>query len=215
MGWLDIQSGEVRRLWDDKSFLPVYRSGQANSNYNTTVALAPDGRTIYQLERDQAAQQTKVMRVDVQTKARSEIYRMDADGVGGLAISPDGSRLLMMRMRLTPGGPPKGTRSIVILPTAGGAPAEFAPPQNLWGSAPGWSSDGRRLLFAGSKSSSEIYSMPVEGGAPLLMGTGVGLSSVYFLTASPDGTQIVFTDEHWNNHLWVLKNAFNMPTTAR
>jgi hypothetical protein len=153
------------------------------------------------------------MRVDVQTKARSEIYRMDADGVGGLAISPDGSRLLMMRMRLIPGGPPTGTRSIVILPTAGGAPAEFAPPPNLGG--PAWSSDGRRLLFPGSKSSSEIYSMPVEGGSPLLMGTGVGLSSVYFLNASPDGTRIVFTDEHWNNHLWVLKNAFNTPTTGR
>ena len=66
-----------------------------------------------------------------------------------------------------------------------------------------------------SKNPAAIYSMPVEGGPPQLMGTGVGLNELHFLNASPDGTQIVFTDEHWNSHLWVLKNALNMPTTKR
>ena len=57
--------------------------------------------------------------------------------------------------------------------------------------------------------------MPVEGGSPQLMGSGVGLSGVEFLDASPDGTQIAFTDEHWDNRLWVFKNALNKTTTAR
>ena len=57
---------------------------------------------------------------------------------------------------------------------------------------PSWSNDGRRLLLA-SKNPAAIYSMPVEGGPPQLMGTGVGLNELHFLNASPDGTQIVYT----------------------
>ena len=213
VGLVDIQTGEVKRLWDDDSRLPVYRDGEATGPYNPSVALAPDGRTIYQLERDPAAQQTKVMRVDLQTKARSEIYRMDADIVRGFAISRDGSRLLMTRVRTVPGGPPKGTATIVILPTGGGGATEMAMPPKM--SNPSWSSDGRRLLFARGQSTGEFYSMPVEGGSPQLMGTGIGLSDPSFLGASPDGIQIVFTDGTWSNHLWVLKNAINITTAAR
>jgi Tol biopolymer transport system component len=106
--------------------------------------------------------------------------------------------------------------SVVILPTAGGQATELATPDVRESAS--WSSDGRRLLFASRNSPGEIYSMPVEGGPPHLMGNlmgaGVGLS-VDLLSASPDGTQIVFTDAQWDNRLWVLKNAFKKITTAR
>jgi Tol biopolymer transport system component len=148
VGWLDIQTGDVKPVWEDNSLLPVYHDGDPSSNGRQTLALSPDGRTIYHLERDPAAQQTMVMRVDLQTRAKTEIYRLDADLVRGFALSRDGSRLLMTKLRAVPGAPPPGgVMSIVILPTMGGAATELAlPPENREG--PSWSSDGRRLLFA-------------------------------------------------------------------
>jgi Tol biopolymer transport system component len=214
MGRLDIETGEVKPLWEDNSILPVYRDGDPNPNYRQTLAVSPDGRTIYQLERDQAAQQTKVTRVDLQTRTKSEIYRMDADLVRGFVLSRDGSYLSMARLRAVAGAPPPGgVGSIIVLPTTGGEATELAVPVDAR-EGPSWSSDGRRLFLA-SKNPVGIYSMPVEGGPPQLMGRGVDLNELHFLNASPDGTQIVFTDEHWNNHLWVLKNALNKTTTAR
>jgi Tol biopolymer transport system component len=139
---------------------------------------------------------------------------MDVDSVGAFALSRDGSRLLMARIRAVSGAPFPGAASIVMVPTAGGDATELPMPPGVR-AIPSWSSDGHRLLFASKNSSGdEIYSMPVEGGSPQLMGR-IGLSELYFLNASPDGTQIVFTDEMWNNHLWVLKNAINKNTTAR
>jgi Tol biopolymer transport system component len=213
VGWLDIQTGDIKPLWEDNSPLPIYRDGAPSSFSRPTVAVSPDGRAIYHLERDPAAQKTMVMRVDLQTGAKTEIYRMDADQVRGFALSRDGSRLLLTRLRVVPGAPPPGgVVSVVILPTAGGEATELAMPDAREGVS--WSSDGRRLLFASRNSPGEIYSMPVEGGPAHRMSVGVGLS-VDFLTASPDGTQIVFTDGQWDNRLWVLKNAFNQITTAR
>jgi Tol biopolymer transport system component len=214
VGWLDIQTGEVKPVWDDNSLLPVYRDGAAVPSYRPTVALSSDGRTIYHLERDAAAHQTMVMRVDLQTRAKTEIYRMDADTVRGFELSRDGSRLLITKLRAVPGMPPPGgVISIVILPAAGGGATELAmPPEAREG--PSWSSDGRRLFFT-TKNPAEIYSMPVEGGPPQPLSRGVDLREVFFLRASPDGTQIVFTDEQWDSRLWVLKNALNRTTTAR
>ena len=214
VGWLDIQTGDVKPLWQDNSLLPVYRDGAPSSFSRQTLAVAPDGRTIYHLERDPAAQQTIVMRVDFQTRAKTEIYRMDADQVRGFALSRDGSRLLMTRLRVVPGAPPPGgVVSVVILPTAGGEATELAMPDVR--ESPSWSSDGRRLLFAGRNPANAIYSMPAEGGSPQLLCRCADMRDVFFLDASPNGTQIVFTDGNWDNRLWVLKNAFNIPATKR
>src|SRR5262249_41898476 len=138
----------------------------------------------------------------------------DADLVRGFALSRDGSRLLMTKLRAVPGAPPPGgVMSVVILPTTGGDATELAlPPENREG--PSWSSDGRRVLFAGH-GTGEIYSMPVEGGSPQLLCRCADIRGVFFLDASPDGTQIVFTDGQWDSRLWVLKNSFSKTTTAR
>ena len=70
-----------------------------------------------------------------------------------------------------------------------------------------WSKDGRRLFFLIGGAVREAFTVSAEGGdaRPL----GIGLHDLYFLDLSPDGKQLLFADEQWNNQLWVLKNVFN------
>jgi len=74
-----------------------------------------------------------------------------------------------------------------------------------------WSKDGHRVFF--KLQGGDIYSIPAEGGSPQPL--GIGPHSPYFLSLDPDGTQLVFADEQWNNQLWVLKNVFSDAKAAR
>ncbi len=48
--------------------------------------------------------------------------------------------------------------------------------------------------------------IPADGGEARPL--GVGLHEKYFLSVHPDGKQIAFDDEQFNNRLWALKNLF-------
>jgi hypothetical protein len=59
----------------------------------------------------------------------------------------------------------------------------------------------------------DISVVPAKGGEAQPL--GIGLAMKYFLNIHPDGKQIVFADEQWNHHLWVLKNLFSEPKASR
>jgi len=85
-----------------------------------------------------------------------------------------------------------------------------------WGHSTVWSNDGRRLFFmigTGEYRRADIYSIPAEGGEPQPL--GIGLHDLYFLSLHPDGKQIAFADEQFDNQLWVLKNLFGEAKASR
>jgi Tol biopolymer transport system component len=103
----------------------------------------------------------------------------------------------------------------MTLATSGGEPKEVYRASSNWIEGTAWTGDGRRLLFSWglSDDSREIFTIPAEGGEPQPL--GIGLHVPYYLNIHPDGKQIIFADEQWNNQLWVLKNLFGQAKPAR
>jgi Tol biopolymer transport system component len=209
----DVQTGELRPFLESVEITP-YGDAAGNVGYNTYVTLSPDGRAVYYLEWDREAHQTRILRLGVQDGTAKELCRLDADNVGHLSVSPDGSHLAFLRSRKKP----VEVWTIMTVATTGGEPKEVyrASPPYLKNTV--WSKDGRRLFFMtgflpSGIPASEIYSVPAEGGEPQPL--GIKLHDLYFLSLHPDGKQLVFADEQWNNQLWVLKNLFPAAKASR
>ena len=207
---LDVRTGEYRPLLAGVTISP-YRDGAANPQYQAYVILSPDGRSIYYQVRDQEAQQIRILRRDLQGGPEKELCRVRADLVRGLSVSRDGGQLVFVERWQGETGDRKPSWAIVTLSAGGGEPKEVYRSSPQWGDAVVWSKDGHRVFF--KLQGGDIYSIPAEGGSPQPL--GIGLHSPYFLSLNPDGTQFVFTDEQWNNQLWVLKNLFGEASAAR
>jgi Tol biopolymer transport system component len=201
---LDVQTGEVQSLLDPATVL-LYRDNRPNPNYSSNVILSADGRSIYYLARDNDAHQTRILQRGLDGGQAVEICRSRTDAVYGLGVSPDGSRLVFSAIPFSETGVgPKG--SVWTVATTGGEPKEVYRSSSQYLHEPVWSRDGRRLLVFCGYVPGDICIVPAEGGEAQPM--GVGLHEKYFLGVHPDGNQIVFADEQWNNRLWVLKNLF-------
>lgn len=215
---LDVQTSEYRPVLESVT-IPVYRDDNANLNYDTPVVLAADGRTIYYVAGDQRAHQTRILRRDLQGGPETELCRRNANFVRRLSLSPDGARLAFVErtpaVTTDANGGDKGIYRIMTLATSGGEPKEVYRTSPPWIEGTAWTSDGRRLLFSWglANASREIFTIPAEGGEPQPL--GIGLHVLYYLNIHPDGKQIAFVDEQWNNQLWVLKNLFGQAKPAR
>jgi len=214
----DVQTSEYRPVLESVT-IPVYRDDGANLNYDTPVVLAADGRTIYYVAGDQRAHQTRILRRDLQGGPETELCRRNAIFVRRLSLSPDGARLAFVErtpaVTTDANGGDKWIFRIMTLATSGGEPKEVYRTSPPWIEGTAWTSDGRRLLFSWGlpDASRDIFTIPAEGGEPQPL--GIGLHVPYYLNIHPDGKQIAFVDEQWNNQLWVLKNLFSQAKPAR
>ena len=205
---LDVQTGEFRPLLEQVTITP-YIDGVAHRIYHSSVLLAPDGRSIYYLVRDREASQTRILRRGLDGGPEAEVCRIARNAIFGVAISPDGSQLAFSAPDSGQG--PHG--NLWTVPTSGGEPKEVyrSPTQYLYD--PVWTRDGRRLLVMVNYARGDIAVVPAEGGEAQPL--GIGLTMKYFPNIHPDGKQIIFADEQWNNQLWVLKNLFGEEKAAR
>jgi Tol biopolymer transport system component len=212
---LDVHTSEYRPVLESVT-IPPYRDGAANPMYSVPIVLAPDGHAIYYLVRDQEAHQSRILRRDLEGGPEIELCRRNADAVRGLSVSPDGLRLAFQEKASSAiaargNGEKKPSWTIVTLATSGGQPKEaYRNPH--WIEGPVWSKDGARLFFVGGWPR-DIFCIPAEGGEPQPL--DIGLHDLYFLNIHPDGKQIVFADEQYNNQLWVIKNLLAGPKAAR
>ena len=198
---MDAENGEVKPLVAPETIPPYSQVG--NAGYRTYVVLAPDGRSVYYLART-GGDSSAVMQLALEgASRRREIVRTELDGLRDISVSADGSRLAMLRAL------PRGKASMLTFPASGGTihEAELMVPHDRRRDQVMWSPDGLRLYFtaydAGSRRG-QAYSVPVEGGEPVSL--GLELHDLYYLSIHPNGRQILFADEQWNNHLWVARN---------
>jgi Tol biopolymer transport system component len=204
---IDKQTGACRMLLDSAT-ITRYQDREANPGYRASVVLAPNGRTIYALSRDEVAHQTRIVRRDLSGGPETELCRVNADVIGGLSLAPGGDRLVFVAGSAVQ--EPKRNWAIMTLATNGGEPREVYR-ASQWIHATVWNNDGRRLLFiarpAPVKSPvADVYAISADGGEPQPL--GIELHDLYYLSMNPDGTRIAFSDEQWDNQLWVLKNLF-------
>jgi Tol biopolymer transport system component len=213
---VDVRTSEVRPLLDGLTFKSDPRTGRP-----VPVVLAPDGRTIYYLERQPDSLQTRILRRDLDGAPEREVCRVNAR-IPTIKVSPDGSRLLFEVYSEGAAGQDGNTKAswaIMTVAATGGQPKEVHRtfPERVYD--PSWSRDGRDVLFVRVGpvdffGGSDIYAIPAEGGEPLPFGIG----PKHYLagpTLHPDGKQLVFTDEEVNGALWVLKNLFPAAKAAK
>lgn len=101
---------------------------------------------------------------------------------------------------------------IELLRTTGGEPKPLGP-------KPGkpsigrltWSADGRTILYVQEASgpgdrgrSGEIMAVSIDGGAS--RSTGIRGEGIEAISLHPKGTQLLYTQTHSNQELWVMRN---------
>ena len=212
---LDVLTGEYKPLLDSVVIAP-YDDTAPTNRYYASVIMAPDGKTIYYLARDREARQSRILRRELDGGQEQELCRLNASFVRDLSVSPDGSRIVFLRaLSANGGGGKKGlTWTIMTMSSSGGEPREvYNSSEPLPWRSTLWSKDGHRLFFIRGVPARELFTIPAAGGEPQAL--GIGLHDLYFLSLHPDGKQIVFADEQWNNQLWVLKNVFGGQNAMR
>jgi Tol biopolymer transport system component len=206
---IDLQTGEDQKVLSQATLSYAgYIDGQ-------TVALAPDGRAVYYLTRDEQNHQTRIIVRGLDGNGEKELARVAADRVYGPVVTRDNNRLVFSTIS------DSGDWSLLTVPTTGGETKEIYRPRDFhampYAGDPVWSKDGRRLYFATGvpkgKSSGGIWSIPAEGGDPQPL--GVVMNTPGHLDLHPDGKRLVFTNEETTEEIWVLKNLFSRLSALR
>lgn len=209
-------AGKIGRFFIETSdFRPLLESIQVAgaTAYPAAFAMDPDGKRVYYATRDQAGSGLLIVRQTFDTGTKTNVVQVGG-AVSGLSLSPDGSQLAFIENAGR--GAAERVSSLKVVPVSGGSHREIHRQAQLPMREVVWSRDGRRLFystnvnrFAGGKvieEGGEIWTIPVEGGEPRRL--GIGLQDEYFLSAHPNGSQLLFMDENFRNELWSIKNLF-------
>ena len=213
---LDAQTFQSRPFLEGNRYPFYWGIGLVPAD-NRYLVMAPDGKASFFLTTwpEPKSKDPRVMRLDMLNGTQKRLSQLDAEGAVDLAVSSDGRQLAFSKitMEARNGESKKAIWSLMTLPADGGEPKEvYRTSAGRIGSAT-WSRDGRRLFFTGG-SPRGIYTIPVEGGTPEMLDLGMTnpAHDFHFLNISPDGTQLVFTEEQKSNEIWVLSNPFGGPT---
>jgi Tol biopolymer transport system component len=191
--------------------LPVDLTGP----HRTAARLSHDGRTFFYFPSGPLGQPRPIVRLDMETGAASEVARVQANQLFGLAISAD-DRQLAFVVGYGPNGP-QG-RSIMIVPATGGQPREVHRVIDLEIRDLAWSRDGQRLFYTSgvnrivqgtfTPAGGDIWTVGIDGTDPRPL--GVGLNDQYYLNIHSSGRQLLFMDENSRNELWMLRLPASM-----
>jgi Tol biopolymer transport system component len=185
---VDIESGQIS---------PLVTEGFGYHSPRCT----PDGRFVY-YEEDTSWEDKvfRIMRVDLKSKEKKEIYR-SAKQINRIDISPDGRSLAFLEY---------ADNALKVMPTEGGSPRVVHKFNKDWSRSVAWSPDGKYLLYArvpeGEDETGrvELWRIPSEGGEPeKLPLVAKGMENVRI---HPDGKRIAFNTVERKTETWVMEN---------
>jgi eukaryotic-like serine/threonine-protein kinase len=161
------------------------------------AAWSPDGRRLVYVGRDAAGRSQLVVSGADGSDART-ILRIDPryPFLRHPSWSVDGSTIAVVR------GTGGVAGEIWLLPAAGGeGRAAIREPESVFSDWPTFSGDGQRLVHASNRGgATNIWSLPLSGGAPVQLTTGAGPDESPSI--SRDGT-VAYVNSRWHNTLEV------------
>ena len=194
---IDVRSGQVA---------PIVQGSYMS--FRPHGVWSPDGKGIFYSYRDTESQaqglRTTAIRLrDLENGRETEIYHATSSSAGpnNLALSPDG-RWLAFGL-----GEGIGSRILMVMPAAGGAPRELMrlPEEKGDVLAPAisgleWAGDAHLVYSIGA----ELWRISVNGGEPERLGLATQRRGT--LAIHPDGRQIAFTAGETKQEVWVMEN---------
>ncbi len=184
---IDIKSGKAS---------PIVTEGRGFHSPRCT----PDGRFVF-YENDSFRDNIyKIMRVDLETKEKKEMYRSTGQIIR-MDISPDGKWLAFLE---------GADSTLKVMPIEGGEPREVYRFTEGWATSVVWSPDGKYLFYAkipegaGKMGRIELWRIPSKGGEPVkfpLMADGMENLRIH-----PDGKRISFNTVTHQRETWVMEN---------
>jgi Tol biopolymer transport system component len=184
---IDIKSGKAS---------PIVTEGRGFHSPRCT----PDGRFVF-YENDSFQDNIfRVMRVDLETKEKKEIYR-STQQIIRMDISPDGQSLAFLE---------PADWTLKVIPLEGGDPrVVYHFREDEWATSVAWSPDGKYLFFSKNskgegKLKIELWRIASEGGEPVkfpLVADGMENLRIH-----PDGKRISFNTATHQRETWVMEN---------
>jgi Tol biopolymer transport system component len=197
---IDVETGGVTMLGQRKPGDEGYRAWPIFSRDGKTIYL------VYGLRRLSA-----IMAVDVESGKDAELYRA-AQGVGHLALSPDGRQLAFCEMEK------KDKFVLKTMPISRGEPREvFTVPEYKslkWELGVSWTSDGNHVVVYHHHQNKNLWVIPVDGGETRTVKLGTRVKG---LRLHPDGRRIAFTkgNPYGGKEVWALENFLPKAKTSK
>ncbi|MBA2390457.1 MAG: S9 family peptidase [Geodermatophilaceae bacterium] len=185
-GPLDSETGSGGRLADPRDITPQTPATQDVED----IAVSRDGRWLavaVEVPQDQAARRKRIDLVDIQTGDRRTLADDEGHDYGGMAFSPDGSRLACIRGRHSCWDEP-GDSTLWVIDVSTGRGHDLTPEFGNWPAHPVWSGDGTALFFVADEAGHHpLFRVGVQGGAVTRLTARGSLSD---LQVHPDGNRL-------------------------
>ena len=190
---IDVQTGDV---------IPIVQLDPTDRINIFDCVWPPDGKTIFFIRLVMSGQWPwSIVAHDLETGKEKELCQEDS--WSGLAVSPDGQRLVFA-----------SGRALEVIPTAGGEPRvlhrlqdteKFALP--VAGSCLAWTADGRYVLFVirsvDQPWPTGLWRVPAAGGEPQKL---LEMDRLSDISVHPDGRRIAFTSGWSQMEVWAMEN---------
>jgi Tol biopolymer transport system component len=181
----------------------VARSAAANPTFS------PDGKYLYYESPATEPASPALMRLDVASGQKQEVFRPNSGYLRLYALSPDGSQIVFNWR--------KESDLLYVLPATGGEPKLlYEYPKNeysrAWGGI-GWVPDGKAVFYHhGMGGQDELLRIPLSGGgAEKLLTTGV----IRRIAVNPDARQVAWEARTQSTEFFIMENLFPRPRVSR
>jgi Tol biopolymer transport system component len=208
---LDVESGKFSQVFSGTR-VPIDAEA-----YRSAARLSRDGRFLYYFATGPSSVPRRIMKLDLDTGAMTDVARVPGVRLNGLSVSPDGQQLAFTVMTGT-GRRDSSSWALMVMPATGGEPREIRRVSDIPIRETVWSADGKRLFFTSSVNrwdgdypievGADIWTVALDGSDARRL--GIGLSDEYHLDIHPNGRQLIWMEEDYRNEPWMLR----LPTAA-
>jgi len=209
---VDTRTGEVQTVTQSEE-----DENHKINRFIHSIDCSVDGKSIFYVAEDDKEEKCQLIQRDLQTGLEKILFSVSSpDRFFIISRSPDGKYLALTESDESLG------RMIKIIPIGGGEARELLNFRPNVGYIPycAWTNDGKHVLFTKPmKDLTEIWSVPVAGGDPQMLGfkksrLGFNQGRIYHLTVHPFKPYVAFNSfTQQDPEIWMIRNF--LPTEVK